>query len=48
MHTPGSELLAVEHDGRTVLVPFVRQIVPVVDVPGGRVVLDPPEGLLDA
>ena len=48
VHTPGSELLAVEHDGRTVLVPFVRQIVPVVDVPGGRVVLDPPEGLLDA
>jgi 16S rRNA processing protein RimM len=30
-----------------VLVPFVRDIVPVVDVAGGRVVLDPPEGLLD-
>ena len=28
------------------LVPFVRAIVPVVDVPGGRVVLDPPGGLL--
>ena len=26
--------------------PFVRAIVPVVDVPGGRVVLDPPGGLL--
>jgi ribosomal 30S subunit maturation factor RimM len=33
--------------GRTVLVPFVQAIVPVVDVRGGRVVLDPPEGLLD-
>jgi 16S rRNA processing protein RimM len=29
-------------------VPFVRAIVPTVDVGGGRVVLDPPEGLLDA
>ena len=29
------------------LVPFVRELVPAVDVPGGRVVLDPPEGLFD-
>ncbi|MGB6226356.1 MAG: ribosome maturation factor RimM, partial [Pseudonocardiaceae bacterium] len=29
------------------LVPFVRQIVPQVDLAGGRVVLDPPPGLLD-
>ena len=28
------------------LVPFVLAIVPVVDVPGGRVVLTPPGGLL--
>jgi 16S rRNA processing protein RimM len=34
-------------DGRAVLVPFVRAIVPEVDVPGRRVVLDPPEGLLE-
>ncbi len=27
--------------------PFVRAIVPTVDVAGGRVVLDPPDGLLD-
>jgi 16S rRNA processing protein RimM len=47
VHTPGSELLSLDRDGRTVLVPFVREIVPVVDVAGGRVVLDPPEGLLD-
>ncbi|KAA9151414.1 ribosome maturation factor RimM [Amycolatopsis acidicola] len=47
VHAPGSELLSLDKDGRTVLVPFVRQIVPVVDVAGGRVVLDPPEGLLD-
>ncbi|SFA90090.1 16S rRNA processing protein RimM [Amycolatopsis marina] len=47
VHSPGGELLAVDRDGRSVLVPFVRDIVPTVDVPGGRVVLDPPEGLLD-
>ena len=29
------------------LVPFVKAIVPTVDVAGGRVVLDPPEGLFD-
>jgi 16S rRNA processing protein RimM len=47
VHSPGGELLALDREGRTVLVPFVREIVPVVDVSGGRVVLDPPEGLLD-
>ena len=36
--------------GRTLpdaLVPFVRAIVPTVDLEGGRVVLTPPDGLLD-
>lgn len=32
----------------TVLVPFTRAMVPLVDVAGGRLVVDPPEGLLDA
>ncbi|WP_340687343.1 ribosome maturation factor RimM [Amycolatopsis coloradensis] len=48
VHSPAGELLSIEHDGREVLVPFVKAIVPAVDVPGGRVVIDPPEGLLDA
>jgi 16S rRNA processing protein RimM len=47
VHGPGGELLSLDHEGRTVLVPFVREIVPVVDIAGRRVVLDPPEGLLD-
>jgi 16S rRNA processing protein RimM len=34
-------------DGREALVPFVTAIVPQVDITGGRVVLDPPPGLLD-
>jgi 16S rRNA processing protein RimM len=48
VHSPAGELLELDVDGRDVLVPFVRAIVPTVDVAGGRVVLDPPEGLLDA
>lgn len=47
-HGAGGELLVIEPaGGGELLVPFVKQIVPTVDVPGGRVVLDPPEGLLD-
>jgi 16S rRNA processing protein RimM len=34
--------------GQPVLVPFTRAAVPVVDIAGGRVVVDLPEGLLDA
>jgi 16S rRNA processing protein RimM len=48
LHSPGGELLVVVRaTGEEVLVPFVREIVPEVDIAGGRVVLDPPEGLLD-
>ena len=48
VHAPASDLLVVRDvDGREHLVPFVRELVPAVDVPGGRVVVDPPEGLLD-
>ncbi|WP_019818356.1 ribosome maturation factor RimM [Saccharomonospora saliphila] len=47
VHVPAGELLAVDVSGREVLVPFVAAIVPRVDVDAGRIVLDPPEGLLD-
>jgi 16S rRNA processing protein RimM len=33
-------------DGRPVVVPFTRAVVPVVDIAGGRLVIDPPPGLL--
>ena len=33
--------------GATILVPFTEAAVPKVDVAGGRVVVDPPRGLLD-
>ena len=46
-HAPAHDLLVLrEPDGARTLVPFVRAIVPVVDVAAGRVVLDPPGGLL--
>ncbi|WP_137121840.1 ribosome maturation factor RimM [Segeticoccus rhizosphaerae] len=45
---PAQDLLVLRlADGRTARVPFVAQLVPEVDVDGGRVVVDPPEGLLD-
>ena len=46
--SPGGELLVLDlvEDGGEALIPFVREIVPEVDVAGGRVVLAPPEGLL--
>jgi 16S rRNA processing protein RimM len=47
LHSPGGELLAVDRASGELLVPFVREIVPQVDIKGGRVVLDPPDGLLD-
>mgnify|MGYP003587653535 CR=1 FL=1 len=43
----GARVLVVEEvDGARTLMPFVTAIVPTVDVPGGRVVLTPPGGLL--
>jgi 16S rRNA processing protein RimM len=48
VHTAAGELLAIERpDGREALVPFVRDIVPVVEPARGRVLLDPPDGLLE-
>ena len=48
VHGPGGELLVLRREGADdALVPFVHAIVPTVDVAGGRVVLTPPEGLLD-
>ncbi len=45
---PTQDLLVLRlSDGREALVPFVAEIVPEVDLEGGRIVLDPPEGLLD-
>ncbi|HEX3792724.1 MAG TPA: ribosome maturation factor RimM [Pseudonocardiaceae bacterium] len=48
LHGAGGELLVVDRaDGSEALVPFVRQIVAEIDLSGGRVVVDPPPGLLE-
>ena len=47
LHLPGGDVLSVKSDDREVLVPFVKAIVPTVDLAVGRLVVDPPEGLLD-
>jgi 16S rRNA processing protein RimM len=45
---PGGPLLEIETaEGRKVLVPFVETIVIAVEPEKSRIVLDPPEGLLD-
>ena len=47
-HLPAQDLLVVRIDDREVLVPFVRAIVPEVDVEQHRVVVTPPEGLFES
>ena len=47
-HGPAADLLVLRRPaGGRALVPFVKAIVPTVDLAGGRVVLTPPEGLLE-
>jgi 16S rRNA processing protein RimM len=47
LHLPGQDVLAVNRPDTTqVLVPFVREIVPEVDLGTRTVLVDPPPGLL--
>lgn len=57
LHPPGADLLAVRRDRADradradgdpdeVLLPFVRAVVPTVDLAGRRLVITPPDGLL--
>jgi 16S rRNA processing protein RimM len=46
-HFPAQDLLIVRSGDREVLVPFVKAIVPEVDVAAGRVVVTPPPGLFE-
>jgi 16S rRNA processing protein RimM len=42
------DMLEVEREvGQPIMVPFTRAVVPVVDLDAGRLVLDPPPGLLE-
>jgi 16S rRNA processing protein RimM len=47
VHGSAQDLLSIRTpDGREVLVPFVSQLVPTVDVPSGRIVVEDRPGLL--
>ncbi|MEL0126617.1 MAG: ribosome maturation factor RimM [Actinomycetota bacterium] len=47
-HLPGQDLLVVvTPDEREVLIPFVSAFVPQIDVSAKRIVITPPEGLLE-
>jgi 16S rRNA processing protein RimM len=48
LHPPGGDLLAVDRgEAGELLVPFVRSVVPTVDLRAGRVTITPPDGLLE-
>ena len=37
----------IKPDGKEFLIPFVKALVPKVDIAGGRILIDPPGGLID-
>lgn len=47
-HMPAQDLLVVDVAGTEVLVPFVKAIVPEVDLDAGHVVVTPPGGLFES
>lgn len=46
-HLPAQDLLVVRGEAREFLIPFVSEIVPVIDLTARRIVVDPPAGLLE-
>ncbi|MCB0901233.1 MAG: PRC-barrel domain-containing protein, partial [Actinobacteria bacterium] len=48
LHLPGNDVLAVDTPRGQVLIPFVADVVPVVDLAAGRVEVVEMEGLFDA
>jgi len=44
---PGQDLLSVAKNGKKVLIPMVKKIIISIDVLAKKIVVDPPEGLLD-
>jgi len=47
LHSGQDVLVIKSADGREILVPFVKALVPDVDIPGGALTIDPPDGLLN-
>jgi 16S rRNA processing protein RimM len=48
VHLPAQDLLSVvTGDSREILIPFVAEFVPTVDIAAGRIIVAPPPGLLE-
>jgi 16S rRNA processing protein RimM len=47
LHSGQDVLVIKSAAGHEIMVPFVKPLVPEVDIPGGILTIDPPEGLLD-
>ena len=47
LHSGQDVLVIKSPDGRDIMIPFVKPLVPEVDVPGGYLAINPPEGLLN-
>jgi len=47
IETSGNDVYVVEREGKEVLIPAVAEVISQVDLDRGRMVIDPPEGLID-
>ena len=47
IHLPAQDLLAFSYQSREVLIPFIHQFVPEVDIKAKKIVISPPPGLID-
>jgi 16S rRNA processing protein RimM len=45
--TPGGDLYVVEGEAKEYLIPVTKEIVKKSDLAAGRVIINPPEGLLE-
>lgn len=46
-HLPAQDLLVIDYNDTEVMVPFVKQIVPEVNIEAGQVIITPPLGLFE-
>jgi 16S rRNA processing protein RimM len=47
IHLPAQDLLAFRYQEREILIPFIHQFVPKVDIKSKQIVITPPPGLID-
>jgi 16S rRNA processing protein RimM len=47
IETGGNDVYVVDHSTREILIPAIAEVILDVDLQGGRMIIEPPEGLLD-